>query len=501
MLERDFAVLDLGSNSFHLLVTRLEENGQVLIIDRLKARVRLAAGLDAHKFLSEAIQKRALDTLAQFRERLAGIPKSNIQIVATDTFRKAKNGADLLREATKSVGAPIEIISGLEEARLIFTGVIHDYPSSIQRCVIDIGGGSTEIIVGVDSPSVMASIKMGCVSWTQSYFREQVISESHLNAAIQAASQQFQPEKHLFIDVVPSEIQGTSGTINAIGTILHEHQITDGQITSDALLWFREQLLKAGRMSQIDLKGLSEARREVIVGGYCILQMLFNELKIEVISPIDSALREGVMVELIGRRLGVDNRKQSIEWLCQRWRVDSVQGERVRRLCELLLTQNQAEHQFAPERRRRLLWAAQIHEVGMSIAHSGYHRHGAYILEHADLYGFTQREQRILAAFVRFHRGKINLLELERLIPETPEPFFALLFMLRLAVRFSRARHRSPPTDLRVEISRQKIELWLPESYLNTHPLTQAELRDEAAQLELIGVSFQFYSLTSSPSV
>ena len=178
------------------------------------------------------------------------------------------------------------------------------------------------------------------------------------------------------------------------------------------------------------LKGLSDNRRDVIVGGYCILQMLFDSLSLEVMQPIDSALREGVMVELIGRRLGTDNRQKSIGWLCQRWRVDSQQAQRVANICELLFDHNEQILDLRSEHRQRLLWAAQIHEVGMSIAHSGYHRHGAYILEHADLYGFTQREQRILAAFVRFHRGKINLIEIERLIPETPTQFMALLFML-----------------------------------------------------------------------
>ncbi|MEC8381286.1 MAG: Ppx/GppA phosphatase family protein [Myxococcota bacterium] len=501
MSLRDFAVLDLGSNSFHLLVTRLEDSGQLLIIDRLKARVRLAAGLDAQKVISGPYQKKAITTLSEFGERLSGIPKSNIQVVATDTFRKAKNGSVLLKEATKAVGVPIEIISGLEEARLIFTGVIHDYPSTDRRMIIDIGGGSTELVVGCTKPEIMASIKMGCVSWTKQYFESKQITEALLSAAIQAAAQKFQPERHLFTTASQLSLQGTSGTIKAIGRVLLAHQITDGQITAEGLQWFRRQLLKAGNVQQIELKGLSENRRDVIVGGYCILQMLFDTIPLGSMQPINSALREGVMVELIGRRLGSDNREQSIGWLCQRWQVDSQQARRVSSLCELLFQHNEQPLDLCKEDRQRLLWAAQIHEVGMSIAHSGYHRHGAYILEHADLYGFTQREQRILAAFVRFHRGKINLIELERLIPDTPFQFMALLLMLRLAVRLSRARHESPPNDLKVDISSTCAQLWLQSEYRNTHPLTEAELKDEAAQLALIGIKLNVHSLTTSPSL
>lgn len=499
-MNSDFAVLDLGSNSFHLLVTRLDEQGEFQVVDRLKVRVRLASGLDENKCISEKMQRKALDTLSQFGERLANIPPQNVQVVATDTFRKAKNGQALLIKSQKALGFPIGLLSGVEEARLIFTGVSEEYPSSEKRLVIDIGGGSTELIYGKEEkPIELASLKMGCVSWTSLFFGNGDISESKLNHAIQKSAQLFVPLRHRFNDLSPSIIQGTSGTIRAIGKVLLANNISNGEIDANGLQWFRNQLLQYSNIYNLVIPGLSESRREVIIGGYCILQFLFDELDIQSLIPLDTALREGVMVELIGRQQGIDIRNQTIQRLCHQMKAHSNQAQRVQSLCQIFFEQNQHSLSLNLTQKQYLIWAAQLHEIGMSIAFSGYQRHGAYILHNSDLRGFTKRGQSILAMLVFGHRSKITKQMLQNYLPHIPKPILYLLVFLRLSVRFCRARGESIPKGLELKITGSTIRIKLDPKYLETHPLTQANLIEEKEQLNRIKMTLELYSFDISP--
>jgi exopolyphosphatase / guanosine-5'-triphosphate,3'-diphosphate pyrophosphatase len=487
------AAVDLGSNSFRLQVARVVGK-QLYPLDSLGEMVRLAAGLTADKRLDEDAQARALDCLKRFGERLRGFPAHSVRAVATNTLRVAKNGPAFLRKAEAAVGFPIEVISGREEARLIYLGVAHSLPISTgPRLVMDIGGGSTEFIIGKRlRPVRMESLYMGCVSYSLRFFPDGKITKSAMKRADLMARSEIQTIAAEFTSPHWEEAFGSSGTARALGDIIHLNSFDsagrEGDITLEGLENFREYLLKVGEVKKFELTGLRPDRAPVIAGGFAIMSAAFSELGIRRMSQAMGALRQGVLYDLLGRFHNHDMRETTVKQFMQRYRVDAAQATRVESLALLLGKQLLRDFPDDLEELLQVLsWAARLHEVGISVAHSGYHKHSAYILGNADMPGFSRREQDRLSLLALAHRGgavKVRDSVTERLD-------FALIFLLRLAVVFHRSRSDIELPRLEVGLGDQAFELRIDGVWLDRNPLTDTALSAEIEQWTPLGFDFR----------
>lgn len=480
-----YAALDLGSNSFHLLVANFS-GGKMQVLDRHKDMVRFAAGLDEQDQLDGATQQRALDSLARIAERLRNIPRERIRVVGTNTLRAASNAAAFLKRAESVLGVPINIISGTEEARLIYLGTANDFsPDHRRRLVADIGGGSTEIVVGSDQPALLQSLPVGCVSFSQRFFPEGAISSNAFHKAVEAAQQELSPHVERLRGQW-DEAVGSSGTIRAIARIAAAHQWSDdGAITQDALQRMGHALQQVKRVRQLKLDGLPKERIDVFPGGLAILVAIMQELEIERLMPSQYALREGVIHDLAGRFEHRDTRIATIAYFQKQYQVDQAHAERVATLALHWLEQVR-EHVDYPyhEASKLLRWAAQLHEIGLSIAHGSFHKHGAYILQNADMPGFSRQEQARLAFLVLNQRRKPKNGELM----ENTLPNWLLVSLLRLACIFYRRRQpRALPEGMSVAASSQTLTLTVPDSWSRANPLTAADLADEVLLMQTVG--------------
>jgi len=471
------AAIDLGSNSFHMQVGRVEGD-QLFYLDSIKQPVRLASGLTASKRLDAASQRRALNCLSRIGERLQGMPPGAVRAVGTSALRVAKNAPEFLAKARAALGFEIEIVAGREEARLIYLGVSHSLPlTSTPRLVVDIGGGSTECIIGTGyEAQERESLRMGCVVFSKQYFPDGVVSKTTMKAADTAARVEIQLVASQFrasgSTPVWQEAVGSSGTARALGEICRLNGYSDGAITLQGLRWLRERLIKAGQVEHLELPGLKADRRPVIAGGLAIMLALFEELGIETMAAAQGAMREGILWDLLGRVHDRDMRDITVSQFQRRYHVDSQQARRVGDLSRQLA--HGLTPQLDDESLRALAWAALLHEIGISIAHSGFHKHGAYILENADMPGFSRRDQIRLAALVRASRGGLNKLALSRSDPNWP-----LILCLRLAVLFNSGRNNLTLPTMHLECRDGPCELHLPAAWLNANPLTQAALDEE----------------------
>ncbi len=478
-----YAALDIGSNSFHLLIASFQDD-KLRIIDRHKDMVRLAAGLSDDGELSDAAQQRALDSLAKIANRLRGVPRQQIRIVGTNTLRDATNAGGFIRQAEALLGVPINIISGTEEARLVYLGVANDLAIEQQkRLVIDIGGGSTELVAGKRSPKLLESLAMGCVSYSMRYFANGEISEKAFKRAVNAARQQISAYVEPFRGQW-QEVVGASGTIRAISKILGELQLCDaGQITADGMQGLKRQLLKAKHVSALSLPGLSDERREVFPGGFAVLYALFKEMELSELHISNYAVREGIVYDLAGRLHHQDQRDDTIRQLIEQYHIDSEQGNRIAELCKRWLPALEPRmNSDYQEAEKLLVWAAQLHELGLAVAHGGYHKHGAYILGNADLSGFSRQEQARLSMLVLNHRRKPKTLGIAEY---GVNPDWMMACLLRLACIFYRRRQAFALTDA-ISLSSPSddcIKLSIPQNWLRSNPLTAADLADEAELL------------------
>lgn len=485
----EIAAVDLGSNSFRLQLARVVDD-QLIFHDSLREAVRLGAGLGKDKQLDADAQKRAIDCLKRFGERLRGLPSQAVRAVATNTFRVAKNSAQLLHEAQEALGFPIEIIAGREEARMIFVGVSHDLPPAThKRLVIDIGGGSTEFIIGQGyEPIEMESLYMGCVSFSLKYFPEGKITEANLEKAHIAASSEIENIRKNFIAGQWQEAVGSSGTARALGEIMRLNGLSDGEITRSGLWKLREWLLAAKDSKKLELPGLSADRAAVLPGGLTIMLAAFESLGIERMTTATSALREGVLYELLGRMHHQDTREATVGNFMRRYQVDDKQSERVARLALALLGQIEDTLRMDVDTARQyLVWAAHLHEIGISIAHSGYHKHSAYIVENADMPGFSRMEQAMLGLLVRAQRRSLAKLGL----PDVNDDRCALILTLRLSILFNRNRLDAPSPPLQLGWNHKGFKLEIEPGWLEHNPLTQAELNNEVAYWKEAGVELQ----------
>lgn len=493
------AAVDLGSNSFRLQVGRVVDQ-QIYPLDSLREPVRLAAGLDDERLLSEDAQARAIDCLKRFGERLRGFPSAAVRAVATNTLRAAKNAAEVLPRFEAALGFPIDVVAGREEARLIFLGVVHSLPSSgARRLVVDIGGGSTELIIGAGlQPHRLESLYMGCVSWSLRFFPEGRLSKSSFRQAEVAARVELEAIRKQFLSREWSEAIGSSGTARALADILEANGWSPGGITGDGLEKLRSALIKAGDTGRLDLAGLREDRVPVLAGGFSIMSAVFSELGVKQMQIANGAMRQGILWDMIRRVHEKDMRELTVRQFMKRYHVDGNQAHRVERLALKLLGQlDRGPGQQSEYGHRVVSWAARLHEIGLTVAHSGYHRHSAYILANADMPGFSRTEQQHLSMLVLAHRGSLD--KLRGLASAQPD--WSMLLALRLAVLFYRSR--GDVTVPRIQASRRKsvFTVEFDGRWLSSNPLTAAELRDEIRNWGKLGIELSVPQLAEVESL
>ena len=498
MTERQtLAAVDLGSNSFRLQVGRVVGN-QIYELDSLKETVRLAAGLDAKKNLTDACQANALAVLKRFGERLRGFSPDAVRAVGTNTLRVAKNAAAFLAKAESALGFPIEVIAGREEARLIYVGVAHGLPaSSEERLVVDIGGGSTECIIGTGvSPIKTESLYMGCVSYTGRFFGDGRIDEERLEKAELAARAEVETISADFRATGWGLAVGSSGTAKAVGEMLRLNGWAERGITRPGLKRLRAALLKAGDVRRIAIPGLTPDRAPIIFGGFAIMAAIFDELGLEEIALSDYALRHGVLYDLLGRAHHHDMRETTVTAFMRRYQIDRAQSERVEATALGLYAQVSADvGDVQREYHEQLLaWAARLHEVGISIAYSGYHKHSAYILQNADMPGFSRMDQTQLGQIVQAHRGSLAKSQSAFVRPGDT----TIVMVFRLAALLNRGRGAAELPHMRLVEKNGGHELAIDKSWLKHHPLTEAALEAETGQWQSLGVDFRLKKLAGS---
>ena len=482
------AAADLGSNSFHLAVGRVVDD-QVYPLDSIKETVRLASGLTAEKQLDEKTQERALGALKRFGERLAGMPKESVRVVGTNALRVAKNARSFLRRAEATLGFPIEVIPGREEARLIYLGVAHSLPmAEHNRLVVDIGGGSTEFIIGQKlRTKEMESLYMGCVSYTARFFGDGRIDKKSLKRAELAAREQVQTLATRFEGEGWAEAVGSSGTARSIAEILQKNGLTAGGIDAAGLAWLRERLLETGELRKLSLLGLREERIPVVAGGVAIMSGIFDELGIVEMTVASGALRDGVLWDLLGRVHHRDIRQVTVEQFARRYHVDPAQVARVSALARQLLGNAGIESQGGTLT-DFLDWAARLHEIGISIAQGAYHKHSAYILANADMPGFSRQEQAWLSNLVLAQRGK--LAKMGAAFEDDPR-LAALALCLRIAVIFYRSRRDLELPRMELERLVGGFRLSIDARWLEDHTLVALALEEEREQWAGVGIDFQ----------
>lgn len=490
----EFAAVDLGSNSFHMLVARAQ-GAELQVIDRLREPVRLAAGLGADRRLLPDARARALACLQRFGQRLARLPAERVRAVGTNTMRRLKHSEDFHGAAEAALGHSIEIISGVEEARLVYGGVTHGLSDAKSRpLVVDIGGGSTELIIGRgNEPRLMESVSLGCVVHTQRFFEDGLITAERFREARLAASVELEFLERRYRRAGWGLAIGASGTVRGIWRVMLEQGWTDRDITAEGLEKVIRLVIARGHVSRLDFPALREDRRPVFAGGLAVLAGVFESLRLKEMKTSDRALREGLIYDLLGRLTDHDVRDTAVQGMVERYGVDQPHAQAVEATAQRLLKQALPVWRLEPKfAATQLRWAAQLHEIGLVIAHSGYHKHGEYILRHADLQGFSQSDQRLLAALVRLHRGKFSDTALDMVPSLWVEPVRRLAMLLRLAVLLHRSRTPGLQPRVRLQLRARQIQLQLPKSWLAQHPLTAADLAHEAEYLQLIGVKLRF---------
>jgi len=491
MAETQLAALDLGSNSFHLVVANYRK-GRIAVVDKIKEMVRLADGLNNNGELSDDAMDRAIDCLSRFGQRLRTIPSDQVRVVGTNTLRKAKNSDKFLKRARRALNHNIEIISGHEEARILFMGVSRALDDSHKRrLVIDIGGGSTELILGKRfKPAIMDSLYMGCVSLSTGCFPKGKLNSDNYALAVNTAKRELESVQAIYRKQGWDTAIGASGTMHAVQSVLAALDISQRGINLKAVKQLREHMLETNSIEELSLPGLGKDRAPVFPGGLAIVQALFEELKIDNLRISDGALREGLLFEMVGRARQDDIREHTTKDLARRYHIDIDHAERVRTTALNLLHQVQDPWDLQHEELKHSLdWAAALHEIGLDISHSSYHKHGAYLLEHMDMPGFSKLDQARLAALVRLHRRKLQLDAMPRLDEADTEDLLRLVVLLRIAHVLHRSRNPDALPKLQLTVDNTSIDIAISKDWLEEHSLTQLDLAEEADYLASIGIT------------
>ncbi|HKD54437.1 MAG TPA: exopolyphosphatase [Steroidobacteraceae bacterium] len=490
------AAVDLGSNSFHMVVARYS-HGQLVIIDRLREMVRLAAGVAENGRIDKDVAARALACLQRFGQRLRDMHADSVRVVGTNALRLAHKKQAFLERAREALGHPIEIISGMEEARLIYSGVAHTMPTEPgRRLVVDIGGGSTELIIGEGlTPLELESLQMGCVSLSERFFRDGKLSAKRFERARLAARLELEPVQAAFRRRGWDNSAGSSGTVRAIGEAIRALDPQMLTITSAGIARAIDYCVEAGHVRELNLEPITEDRRPVFPGGLAILAEVFSVLDIKDMRIAEGAMREGLLYDMLGRYRREDARERTVRAMQQRYHVDTAQAERVESTVRNFLEQTRDTWKLEePLAHLALKWAARLHEIGLDVSHSGYHRHGAYLLENADMPGFPREEQRLLARLVGAHRRKLVLEGVEELVPPWDRGALYLIVLLRLAVLLHRGRSSTALSPIELSATPRSLEVRFPARWLREHPLTSTDLQQEVDYLRLSGFRLRVFT-------
>ena len=478
--------MDLGSNSFHLIVAQ-ESGGHLQTLDKIREMVRLAEGLDDRQRLTAPASQRALECLERFGQRLRHLRRENVRVVGTNALRKAHDSGAFIDSAERALGHRVEIISGREEARLIYLGVSHAVEDNHdRRLVIDIGGGSTELILGRHfQPEVMESLYIGCVAQSQQCFADGAITKRAFKTAINHCLRELEAVRSQYPPSAWDVAIGASGTVLAVRDVLAGLQNNGeaGDIRPAGMADLIERLVEARHLDRIDLPGLSPERQPVFPGGVAVLAAVMEALNVGVLEVSDGSLREGLLQDLLGRVHHQDIRDATVRNLMGRYHVDAAHAKRVRDTALALLAQVAVSWGLqAAEHRLLLAWAADLHEVGMDIAHNQYHKHGGYLLAHMDMPGFSRLDQSQLATLVRLHRRKFAIDD--EALPTAEGAILRLTALLRLAVILHRSRSNDPQPHIAIEANGEGMEVTLFKEWLAKHPLTKLDLKEEARYLQ-----------------
>ena len=468
---------------------------QLTLIDRIKETVRLAGGLKEDGTLEKKTQERALACLERFAQRLHDVPRENVRAVGTNTLRRARKKGDFLGKARERLGVPIEIISGPEEGRLIYLGVSHGVAfggkADGARLVVDIGGGSTECILGRGfEPEEVDSLHMGCVSWTRRFFPDGEITRDAYRKAELAARVELEPLEERYAASRWLDCVGSSGTINAVHTIVRDAGWSPAGITLAGVKKLRKATIAAGSVGTLSLPGLQADRAPVLPGGLAILRAILETFGVEKMRASDFALREGILYDMLGRIEHEDARERTVRTMMDRYHVDVAQADRVARTALALFDQVAEAWKLDRRARRYLRWSAHLFEVGLAVAYSGYHKHGAYVLENSTLPGFSVEGQALLARLVRHHRRKFPRDAFDDLPPYNRKMGRRVCALLRLAVCLNRRRGATTLPELEARASGTTLELTFPDGWLEEQALTSADLAGERAALLLAGFEF-----------
>lgn len=483
-----WAAIDLGSNSFHMVIARLSA-GELKPIDILSEKVQLGAGIDENGHLTPEAQQRALSCLERFAQRVTELPRSAIRIVGTNALREAKNRSEFITAASHIFDIPVEVIAGREEARLIYLGVAHTLADDgSSRLVVDIGGGSTEIIIGSRfEPQKLESLHMGCVSFMRDYFVDGLITEDNMKAAETAAARELLAIRKDYRRLGWESAIGSSGTVKAIRQACQTLGLGE-RITAKGLKAVRKHLINCGTTEQIDIDGIKPERQLVLPSGVAILCAIFDSFDIDEMSYSDGALREGVLYDMAGRLRHEDVRERTVQAMLKRYHVDTRQARRVEATARILLSQVEERWNLNVSVYQDMLsWAALTHEMGLIIAHTQFHKHSAYLIHNSDMPGFTHLEQQLLAFLVRGHRRKFPKDDFKALPDAYQTPYRFLCLLLRLAVILHRSRSSAKLPTLKLNVSGHTMDLEFPKGWLHQHPLTEADLNQEIHYLNNIG--------------
>ncbi|WP_084188957.1 Ppx/GppA phosphatase family protein [Salinisphaera hydrothermalis] len=495
------AAVDLGSNSFHMLVVRSEQ-GQRRVLDRIKESVRLAGGLSADGRLDEETQQRALDCLARFGQRLAQFDATRVRVVGTNTLRQARGAGQFIARAEAALGHPIEIIYGVEEARLIYAGVAEDLDAgAAQRLVVDIGGGSTELVIGRGPQAYRAeSVALGAVTYTARFFASGKIDKSSWKAAVTEARLALEPLAYDYGELGWDVAIGASGSIKSIARAVG----ADGPgelITGDALEKLARRLYKAGSVEKLSPDGVSAERRAIFAGGLAVLVGVFESLGIEAMQVSDKALREGVISDLLGRLSAHDSRDDGVDDAARRFVIDREHGRRVADTATRLWRSGHGgdaadDDNGLAEAARVLRWAAMLHEIGLVVAHRAYHKHGEYLLDNADIRGFSQADQHLLATIVRLHRGRFRTELIDALPPVWQSRTWDIVLALRIAVILHRGRNPATRPPVTFTHGDKKLTVSIDTEWLAQRPLTRTDLEHEGERLAKAGLTLDLVETT-----
>ncbi len=487
------AAIDMGSNSFHMVIAR-SESGEVRPIQKLAEKVMLATGLTSDNQLDEAAFSRGTDCLRRFAQCLEGIDPKMVRCVGTNTLRKAQNGYQFLREARKILNCPVEVVAGREEARLIYLGVSHFLAAREgHRLVFDIGGGSTEFIVGKDfEPLLTESLHMGCVSYRQLFFSDGKITEAGFRKAVIKARIELSTIDLEYKKLGWESAVGSSGTVKAVKNALIENGLYEDGITLQGLYELRKKVLQFKLLDDLNISGVKPDRRSVFPSGLAIMIAIFEQLGVDKARFSEGAMREGILYDLLGRHAPEDVRERTIRGLMNRCAVDIKQAERVEATALTMFDQVKMSWDLGDFCHDWLRWAALSHEVGLMVSHSGFHKHSSYLLSQSDLPGFTRQDQQIMAALVASHRRRIRENSVQQVPVHLQDKVFKLILLLRLSTALHRSRREDIELDFALKVEKNQLTLKFPADWIAQQPLLYAELQQEQEAMKKVGYQLDF---------